>query len=124
MAISKVLVVDDAEVDRLHLQTILTNAGYHVITASSGSEAIDKASDSNPDLVLLDIIMDGMDGFKACRRLTSEPATKHIPVIMVSGNSQKVDKIWARRQGAQAYITKPYTAQQVIAEIQRLSVGA
>lgn len=114
MAISKVLVVDDAEADRIALEQILRDAGYEVISAASGAEALEKAISDQPDLVLLDVVMDEMDGFKTCRKLSSDPQTSAIPVIMVSGNAQKVDKLWAEQQGAKAYITKPYTADQIV----------
>lgn len=120
MSISKVLVVDDAEADRVALQQILEQGGYSVISASSGAEALTTAAAEKPDLVLLDVIMDEMDGFKACRELNTNPDTSNIPVIMVSGNTQKVHKLWAEQQGAKAYITKPFTAEQVLDQVRQL----
>ncbi len=117
MPISKILVVDDAQADRVALEQILNDAGYQVVSASSGAEALDKAASDKPDLVLLDVVMDEMDGFKTCRELTSNPNTSDIPVIMVSGNTQKVDKLWAEQQGAKAYIAKPYTPEQILDEV-------
>jgi len=119
MAVSKVLVVDDAEADRVALEQILNDAGYQVVCAASGAEALDRAGSEKPDLVLLDVVMDEMDGFKTCRELSSNPDTSTIPVIMVSGNAQKVDKMWAEQQGAKAYITKPYTPDQILDEVRR-----
>lgn len=119
MAVSKVLVVDDAEADRVALEQILNEAGYQVVSAASGAEALEKAASDKPDLVLLDVVMDEMDGFKTCRELVGDPATSAIPVVMVSGNSQKVDKIWAEQQGAKSYITKPYTPDQILDEVRR-----
>ncbi len=120
MAISKILVVDDTNTDRLNLQSILNEAGYQVVTASSGREAVEKVRSERPDLVFLDIIMEDMDGFQTCRKLSNDDNTKHIPVVMVSSKDQKVDMLWARKQGARAYITKPYTAQQITDQIQKL----
>ena len=120
MAISKILVVDDMSTDRLNLQNILQQAGYEVVTASSGREAVEKVASERPDLIFLDIIMDDMDGFQTCRKLTNEESSKHIPVIMVSSKDQKVDVLWARRQGARAYIVKPYTATQITDQVQKL----
>jgi len=120
MLINKILVVDDAATDRMNLQKILTDAGYQVVAAASGQEAIDKASIEQPDLIFLDIVMETMDGYQACRKLTTGEETKDIPVIMVSGNSQEVDRLWARKQGAKAYITKPYTAEDITNQIQKL----
>lgn len=120
MTISKVLVVDDAAADRVALERILNDGGYTVISVSSGAEALAKAVSEKPDLVLLDVIMEEMDGFKACRELNTNPETSGIPVIMVSGNTQKVHKLWAEQQGAKAYITKPFTAEQVLDQIRLL----
>lgn len=117
MAINKILVVDDVATDRMHLREILTDAGYAVITAASGMEALSLANSDKPDLIFLDIVMDDMDGYQACRKLTRAEATKHIPVIMVSANKQKVDKLWAQRQGARAYVTKPYTIDDITNQI-------
>ncbi len=120
MAISKILVVDDTNTDRLNLQSILKDAGYQVVTAASGREAIEKVKSERPDLVFLDIIMEDMDGFQTCRKLANDSNTTHIPVVMVSSKDQKVDMLWARKQGARAYIIKPYTAQQITDQIQKL----
>ena len=117
MAVRKILIVDDVPTDLLHLQGILADAGYQVVTAVSGAEALRKARSDDPDLVFLDIVMEDMDGFQACRKLTTDEGTRHIPVVMVSGNRQKVDKLWAQKQGARGYITKPYTADDISAQI-------
>ena len=119
MAISKIMVVDDAAPDRLNLQKILVDAGYQVIMAVSGRDAIDKAVLDRPDLIFMDIVMDEMDGFQACRKISDRNETRHIPVIMVSSKNQKVDRLWAERQGARAYVTKPYTKEDIHAEIQK-----
>jgi twitching motility two-component system response regulator PilH len=119
MPVSKILVVDDVTTDRMHLQEILLDAGYQVITAASGQEALVLASSDNPDLIFLDIVMDDMDGYQACRKLTTNEKTKHIPVVMVSANRQKVDKIWAQKQGARAYVTKPYTSDDITSQIHK-----
>ena len=120
MAISKILVVDDAEADRVALEHILSEAGYEVIAVASGIEALEKAASDKPDAVLLDVVMDEMDGFKTCRELNANPDTASIPVIMVSGNAQKVDRMWAEQQGARAYITKPYTPDQILDQVKEL----
>ena len=117
MPISKILVVDDVVTDRLHLQEILADQGYQVLTASSGREALQIANSENPDLIFLDVVMDDMDGYQACRKLTTNERTKHIPVVIVSANKQKVDKVWAQKQGARAYVTKPYTSEDIASQI-------
>jgi twitching motility two-component system response regulator PilH len=120
MAIRKILVVDDSAVDLKNLEQIVNAGGYQAITAASGKEAVAKAKSEQPDAVLLDVIMDGMNGFQACRTITGDPATKHIPVILVSSKGEKTDKIWGAEQGAKAYVTKPFTAEQILAELKGL----
>jgi len=119
MAISKILVVDDVNTDRINLENILHDAGYQVLTAASGREAVSKVAEERPDLIFLDVIMDDMDGFQTCRKLSASDSTKDIPVVMVSSKDQKVDKLWARKQGARAYIVKPYTPEEITDQIQK-----
>lgn len=120
MVISKVLVVDDSKADRVNLQNIVSDAGLMVLTASTGDEGIRKAKAEKPDLIFLDIIMDEMDGFQTCRTLSRDEETRGIPIVMVSCKNQKADKVWAEAQGATAYITKPYTPDQILDQISRL----
>ncbi len=120
MAITKVLLVDDSATDLKKLEQICAGAGYTVITATSGTEAVDKAKNEMPDAVLLDVIMPGMNGFQACRTITLDPTTQHVPVVLVSCKSQKTDHLWGEEQGAKAYINKPYTAEQILNQLQSL----
>ena len=120
MAIKKVLLADDSATDLKKLEQICADAGYTVITATSGTEAVDKAKTEMPDAILLDVIMPDMNGFQACRIITSDPTTQHIPVVLVSCKSQKTDHIWGEEQGAKAYINKPYTADQILSQLQSL----
>ena len=120
MAIKKVLVVDDSATDLKNLEQICSGAGYSVITAKSGAEAVAKAKSERPDAVLLDVIMSDMNGFQVCRVITSDTATQHIPVVLVSSKGEKTDRIWGEQQGAKAYITKPYTPAQILSELERL----
>lgn len=117
MAIRKVLVVDDVSTDLRHLQSIISSAGYQVVTAASGREALQKVQTDKPDLIFLDIVMEDMDGYQACRKLCTDAGTKHIPVVMVSGNAQRVDKLWAQKQGARGYVTKPYSVDDITKQI-------
>lgn len=120
MAIQKVLVVDDSSTDLTNLQQICAGAGYTVITATSGAEAVEKAKAEKPDAVLMDVIMEPMNGFQACRAITSDADTKGIPVVLVSSKGEKTDKIWGEEQGAKGYITKPYTADQILNQLKGL----
>lgn len=117
MSVKKVLVVDDSATDRRNLEDICSGAGYAVVTASSGSEAVAKVKSEKPDAVFLDVIMDDMNGFQVCRAITSEPDTQHIPVVLVSGKGEKTDRIWGEQQGARAYITKPYTTEEILNQL-------
>ena len=120
MAIRKVLVVDDSATDLRNLEQIVSAAGYAVITATSGKEAIAKAKSDHPDAVLMDVIMPDMNGFQACRSITNEVTTRGIPVILVSSKGEKTDKVWGEEQGARGYVTKPYTADQILGQLKAL----
>jgi len=114
MAIKKVLCVDDTATDLKNLEEACKSAGYTVITASNGKDAVAKAKSEKPDAVLMDVIMPDMNGFQACRAITSDAETKNIPVILVSSKGEKTDKLWGEQQGAKGYVTKPYTQDQRI----------
>jgi twitching motility two-component system response regulator PilH len=120
MAINKILIVDDSPTDMKKLQQIVADAGYLTITAASGKEAVAKAKSEHPDAILLDIIMDDMNGFQVCRAITSDDTTKDIPVVLVSSKDEKTDKVWGQEQGAKAYVTKPYTPEQILGELKAL----
>jgi twitching motility two-component system response regulator PilH len=117
MPIKKILTVDDSTVDRNNLQKILTDAGYNVILARSGQEAIDKAIAEQPDLVFMDIIMPQMDGFQACREITHHKATKNIPIVFVTCKGQRTDRLWAEMTGGKGFVQKPYTPDQIFEQI-------
>ncbi len=118
MAIETILVVDDSSTQLSSIQNIITEAGYRVFTARSGTEAIECVQKHHPDLIFLDIIMPDMDGFEACRKLSMDRDTKEIPIVFVSSKDQKADRVWASMQGGKAYIVKPYVKDQIIAQIE------
>jgi twitching motility two-component system response regulator PilH len=120
MPIKKVLIVDDSPTDRHMLSEILVRAGYLPIIAESGEEAIVVAKKELPDLILMDVVMPGMNGYQATRTITREEATRHIPVIMCTSKGLETDKIWGMRQGAQDYIIKPIDAAALLAKIAAL----
>jgi twitching motility two-component system response regulator PilH len=113
----KVLVVDDAPVDAQNLQRIFSDAGWVVISASSGAEAVTKAKAEVPDLIMMDVNMPGLDGFSATRQLMQDPTTKGIPVVFVTSKDQKADRVFAQMLGAKGYVTKPYTPDQILSSI-------
>jgi len=120
MPIQNILVVDDSPTDRKHLTDILAKSGYKVSTAESAEEALVKVKQLKPDLVLMDIVMPGQNGFQATRELSKNDATKHIPVIICTTKGQETDKVWGMRQGARDYIVKPISQADLLAKISAL----
>lgn len=120
MPVKKILVVDDSPTERHVLVELLTSNNYKVITAESGEEGIEKAKAELPDLILMDVVMPGLNGYQATRTLTRDDKTKHIPVIVCTSKSQETDKIWGLRQGAQDYMSKPINADELLAKIAAL----
>jgi twitching motility two-component system response regulator PilH len=120
MAIKNVLVVDDSPTDSHFLSEMLKKNGFSVSTATSGEDAIVKAKQTKPDLILMDIVMPGMSGFEATRAITKNPETASIPVIVCSTKGQETDKAWGLRQGAKDYIVKPVTEKVLMDKIKAL----
>ena len=120
MESGKVLVVDDSPTDLHILSGFLVDNGFTPVTASSGEEAIDKARLERPDLILMDIVMPGMNGFEATRTLTRDPKTSHIPIVMISSKGQDTDKLWGKRQGAIDYLVKPVQESSLIKKLKEL----
>ncbi len=121
MPVRKILVVDDSPTDRQFLLETLAKKGYQVVTADSGEDAITKAKSELPDLILMDVVMPGLNGYQATRTITRDDATKHIPVIMCTSKTAETDKIWGLRQGANDYLTKPVDPGALLAKIGQLS---
>lgn len=121
MSINKVLLVDDSPIDLANIRAIVADAGYSVITATTGDEAVKIARNESPDLIFMDIVMEGADGYDACREITQDENTRGIPVIFVSSKNQKADRVWAELQGGKAFITKPYSPDQILEQITALN---
>ena len=117
MPVKKILVVDDSPTERHVLLELLTSNGYQVITAESGEEGIEKAKAELPDLILMDVVMPGLNGYQATRTLTRDEATRNIPIIVCTSKGQETDKIWGLRQGAQDYLIKPVNGDELLAKI-------
>jgi len=117
MPVRKILIVDDSPTNRHVISGMLTKHGYRCVTAESGEEAIAKAKSENPDLILMDVVMPGMDGFRATRAITRDEATKHIPVILCTSKDQDTDRLWGMRQGAKNYVLKPVDEKDLLSKI-------
>ncbi len=120
MDVGTVLVVDDSPTDLHLLNGYLENNGYKTLNAASGEEALQTASSEQPDLILMDVVMPGMNGFEATRSLAKNPETRDIPVIVVTSKQQETDKIWAMRQGARDFVSKPVDEKTLIGMIKKL----
>ena len=117
-----ILIIDDSPTD-VHVYSKLLEAnGYEVDSAPNAEEGIAKAREILPDLVLMDVIMPGMNGFQATRSLSKDPKTAHIPVIIVSTKNMETDKVWGIRQGAKDYITKPVNYESFANAIRQLGL--
>jgi len=120
MPIKSILIVDDSATDRQYLSDLLAKNGYKVSTAQSAEEALAKARQLRPDLVLMDVVMPGQNGFQATRTLARDEATKQIPIIICSSKGQDTDKAWGMKQGARDYIVKPVSGPELLAKISAL----
>ena len=120
MPVKTVLVVDDSPTERHVLVELLTRNGYQVITAENGEEGIAKAKENKPDLILMDVVMPGLNGYQATRTLTRNEETKNIPVIVCTSKGQETDKIWGLRQGAVDYLVKPLNPEELLQRVAAL----
>ncbi len=120
MPIKKILVVDDSATERHVLVTLLEGKGYTIVTATNGEEGVAAAKRELPDLILMDVVMPGMNGYQATRTISRDEATKHIPVIMCTSKDQETDKIWGMRQGALDYMVKPVDGTALLAKLASL----
>lgn len=113
----RVLIVDDSPTEVFKMRQILDKHGYQVLSAEDGLKGVEMAKREQPDLVLMDIVMPGLNGFQATRQLSRDPDTSAIPVIIVTTKDQETDRVWGQRQGAKGYLTKPVDARALMAEI-------
>jgi len=121
MAISRILVVDDSPTERFFISELLVKNGYLVSMAESGEEAVAQAKLMLPDLIVMDVVMPGMNGYQATRMISRGDATKHIPIIMCTSKGQETDRVWGMRQGARAYLVKPVKPDELLGQIKALT---
>jgi len=119
MAVQKILVVDDSKTELHVLTNMLVKHGYAVRTAETGDEALRKLADDRPDLILMDVVMPGQNGFQLTRTITRDPRYAGLPVIICTSKNQETDRVWAIRQGAKDYVVKPVKADELIAKIRQ-----
>ena len=117
MSIRKILIVDDSKTELHHLSEMLGKKGYSVRTAENGDEAMRRLTEDKPDLILMDVVMPGANGFQLTRAITRDPRFADVPVIMCTSKNQETDKVWGMRQGARDYLVKPVDADELVAKI-------
>jgi twitching motility two-component system response regulator PilH len=118
MSMANVLIVDDSPTEVHVLKGILEQGGHAVSSADNAEAGIKAAKASKPDVILMDVVMPGMNGFQATRALTKDPETQHIPVIIVTTKDQETDRVWGMRQGAKDFVTKPVESNDLLAKVQ------
>ena len=120
---SRVLIVDDSPSQLVGMKRTVEKLGHEVITAEDGAAGVEVAKRELPDLILMDVVMPNLNGFQATRSITREPTTKHIPIVLVTTKDQDTDRVWGMRQGAKAYITKPFSESELADMIQQMLGG-
>jgi twitching motility two-component system response regulator PilH len=120
MAIQKILIVDDSPTERYFLTDILVKNGFSVSTAENGEDALAKIKADKPQLILMDVVMPGQNGFQITRAISRDPETQDVPVIICTSKNQETDRIWGLRQGARDYLVKPIDPQELLAKIAAL----
>ncbi|NEO34389.1 MAG: response regulator [Symploca sp. SIO3C6] len=118
----KILIVEDTLSELELMSHYLTESGYTVINALGASEALDKVNQQKPDVIITDVVMPGMSGFELCRRLKTNAVTENIPIVICSSKNQQIDRLWGMKQGADAYLTKPFTREQILRAIKSVVV--
>jgi twitching motility two-component system response regulator PilH len=106
---ARILIVDDSPSQLMGIRRIVERLGHEALTAEDGAAGVEAARRELPDLILMDVVMPNLNGFQATRSITRDPATRHIPVVLVTTKDQDTDRVWGMRQGARAYITKPFS---------------
>jgi len=121
MAIQKILIVDDSPTERYFLTEVLVRNGFSVSTAENGEEALTKIKADKPQLILMDVVMPGQNGFQLTRAISRNPLFSDVPIIMCTSKNQETDRVWGLRQGARDYVTKPVEVTELLAKINALN---
>ena len=120
MAINKVLVVDDSKTELMFLTDLLVKNGFTVRTAENAEDAFRRLAEDKPELILMDVVMPGQNGFQLTRAISRNPLYADVPIIMCTSKNQETDRVWGMRQGARDYITKPVDSTELMAKIKAL----
>ena len=120
---AKILLVEDSQTDARAFTQLLQKNGHEVTTADNGEQGVQQAMENLPDLILMDVVMPGLNGFQATRQITRNNTTNHIPVVIVSTKDQETDRVWGTRQGAAAFLTKPVTEKLLLDTINQALAG-
>ncbi|HEX4852603.1 response regulator [Arenimonas sp.] len=120
---ARILIVDDSPSQLMGMKRIVEKLGHEALTAEDGAAGVEAAKAHKPDLILMDVVMPNLNGFQATRAISKEATTAHIPIVLVTTKDQETDKVWGMRQGAKAYITKPFNENQLIDVINGLLAG-
>jgi chemotaxis family two-component system response regulator PixH len=118
---STILVVDDSVTDQQVISGSLQREGYTVLTVSNEQDALQKIHQQTPDLIVLDVVLPDRSGFEICRDLKEAETTKHIPIVLCSSKGSNMDKFWGKQQGADAYVTKPVDATELLQAIRQFA---
>jgi twitching motility two-component system response regulator PilH len=117
MPIHKILLVDDSKTELHVLSELLSKKGYQVRTAENGEEAMRRLQEEKPDLILMDVVMPGQNGFQLTRAITRDPVFANVPVIICTSKNQETDRVWGMRQGARDYVVKPVNPEELLSKI-------
>ncbi len=120
MPITKVLIVDDSKTEIMYLSDLLAKNGFAVRSAENADDAFKKLAEEKPELILMDVVMPGQNGFQLTRAISRDPSFSDVPIIMCTSKNLETDRVWGMRQGARDYITKPVDANELLAKIKAL----
>jgi twitching motility two-component system response regulator PilH len=120
---ARILIVDDSPSQLMGIRRIVEKLGHEVLTAEDGAAGVEVAKREIPDLILMDVVMPNLNGFQATRTISREPTTKHIPIVLVTTKDQDTDRVWGMRQGAKAYLTKPFSESELSETITKYVSG-
>nr|WP_228014723.1 response regulator [Fortiea sp. LEGE XX443] len=120
--VGTILIVEDSPSELELMSHYLKESGYNVIKATGAKEALEQAILQNPDAIVTDVVMPGMSGFELCRSLKKNPTTQKLPIVICSSKNLEIDRLWAMKQGADVYLTKPYTREQLLRAIKSVVI--